>query len=602
MFRESPPVNLSPVAAMRQNTPKAADWGALRLLWPRTRPYIGILSIGLAAILAAGAVVLALGQVFRHLVDSGLQAGDAAALHGALFQMLALVFVLAGASYMRLVLLTGTAERIVADLRRAVFNHLLRLDLPWFESQKTGDLVSRLSGDIAVIQILVGTSLPIALRNALLVTGGLAMMALSSLTLSLFVLGIIPVLLAVLLVLGPGLKTLGRTVQEQNGAIAALMAESLGAIRDIQAFVRESLWQTKFAAANDAAIHVTAAYVRRRAMMSSAMITVVFCAICGLIWFGGTQVIDGKISAGELSAFVFYALLVAGSVGALSEIAGDLQRASGALSRIQDLLNAAPQIRNADGAQPVASDGLSAVALENVTFHYPSRPETPALKNISLTIAPGETLAVVGPSGSGKTTLFHLLLRFYDPQQGRVTLDGADSRGLDLAAWRRLFALVPQDPVLFSDSVAANIAFGDPEIAQADIQNAAQQAGAQNFIQNLPQKYDTVLGERGMRLSGGQAQRLALARALLHKSKILLLDEATAHLDSETESAIQNALRHARRNQTTLIIAHRLSTVQHADRIVLLENGQISAIGAHSELLEKSDLYRRLTKTQLQAA
>jgi ATP-binding cassette subfamily B protein len=600
MFRESSPVNLSPSAAMRQNAPKAANLSALRFLAPRLEAYAPTLIGGLISVTLASAAVLAIGQVFRHLVDFGLGARDTSALHGGLILMIFLVLTLAGASFARLTLLTGAAERLIADLREEVLNHILKLDMEWFSHQKTGDLVSRLSGDIAVLQILIGTSMPVALRNILMVTGGLAMMMMSSLRLSLVVLGAIPVLLGVVFVLGPRLKSLGKHVQEQSGAIAALMAESLGAIRDLQAFARESLWQRKFAAANISAIRATKSYITRRALLSSAMIAAIFSAICGLVWFGGLQVISGRITAGELSAFVFYALLVAASVGALSEILGDLQRASGALERIHEILNVTPRITSRENARN-ASIPVE-ISLRNVTFAYPSRPDSAALDNINLTIKSGETLAVVGPSGGGKTTLFNLLLRFYDPQKGGIVIDGSDIREFDLASYRRLFALVPQDPVLFSASVAENIAFGEDNIPQSKIAQAANDAGASSFIESLPDKYQTILGERGARLSGGQMQRLALARALLKESRILLLDEATAHLDSETESAIRNMLVQSRAGRTTLIIAHRLSTVQHADRIIVMDHGKIAAIGTHQELLNSSELYQRLTRTQLQAA
>lgn len=586
----------SPVALARQNGLKARDLSPLRLLLPLISPYKKNVFFGLLGVLAAGGCTLAIGRVFQHLVDSGLNQGNPDALSRGLWMLLGLIAILAGASYVRLVLLTGSSEQIMADLRRKLLGHMLHLDMDWFERQKTGDLMARMTADIAVLQVLFGTSLPVALRNTLLVSGGLLMMALSSLTLSGMVLLLVPVLVAILYVLGPAVRRAGKTMQEQTGMVGAHLNENLHAIREIQAFVREDTKQAEFSAVTQNAVDAAWRYVRRRGLLSSMIILSVFSGIAGLLWVGGKQVMDGTLSPGQLSAFVFYALLVAGSVGSLSEIYSDLLRAAGALERLDDIMRTTSRLHKANLPQSTGKRGE--LQAHDVSFAYVTRPETMALEHINLTFHPGQITAIVGPSGSGKTSLFSLLLRFYDPQQGRITLDGQDIRQLDLQSYRRHFALVPQDPTLFSTSIRDNIAFGLPDSSHENIVAAAQAAGAHDFILRFPQGYDTILGERGTRLSGGQAQRIALARALLRDPQILLLDEATAHLDTETEFAVHDALRLHRQNRTTLIIAHRLSTIRHADRILVLDNGHLVADGSHQELLNSSALYQRLVTSQ----
>ena len=591
-------MNQSPLLLTRQNADKARDLSALRQLPPLITPYKATIIFGLLGVLAAGGCTLALGKVFQHLVDSGLKAGNPQALGQGLLLLFGLIIVLAIASYLRLVLLTGTAEQMMADLRQKVLGHLLQLDLGWFEGQKTGDLMARLTADIAVLQVLFGTSMPIALRNILLVTGGLIMMAMSSLALSGMVLLLVPAIFIVLSILGPKVRAAGKNLQEQTGLVGAHLNENLNAIREIQAFTREADKTTEFIAVNRRTVEAAWRYVKRRGLLSSMIILVVFSGIALLLWVGGKQVMAGTLSPGQLSAFVFYAIIVAGSVGSLSEIYGDLLRASGALERLDEILKVTSRIRVSPTQQTMPVNGTGVLQLEQVSFAYATRSETMALDDISVTFAPGQITAIVGPSGSGKTTLFSLLLRFYDPDAGRILLDGIDIRDLHLQEYRAVFGLVPQDPTLFSASIRGNIAFSAADIDDDAVIKAAMAAGAHDFILQFPQGYDTVLGERGTRLSGGQAQRLALARALLRDPQILLLDEATAHLDSETEGAVHDALRLNRQQRTTLIIAHRLSTIQHADRILVMENGRLVASGTHQELLNTSALYQRLTTSQ----
>lgn len=599
MFREPGLINQSPLAQARQNGIKTRQLSPLRVLPSLAKPYAGRLAFGLIAVILAGICTLTIGQVFKKLVDSGLAARDMGLLRQSLMEMVGLVAILTAASYIRLVYLTGSAETMIADLRQKVLNHLLHLDVTWFEGQKAGDLLSRFTADMSVLQVLLGTSLPVALRNILVVTGGLVMMAMSSLTLMAMVIALVPVILLVLYFLTPSVRRLGRELQEKIGMMGATLSENLGALRDIQAFTREENQQKKFAEKNGETVQATWSYVRRRALLSSLIIFIVFSGIACLLWMGGYQVITGKMSPGQLSAFVIYALLVAGSVGSLSEIYGDLQRAAGALERVQNILITVPTIM--PPAKPHAFDTITqgALTFKNVSFHYPTRPEKNAIDDLSLTITPGETIAIVGPSGSGKTTLFNLLLRFYDPSQGQILVDGTDIRAFKPEEYRTIFGLVPQDPTLFSLSIFDNIAFGRGDMTSDDVITAAKAAGAHEFINTLPDLYQTMLGERGTRLSGGQIQRLALARALLRDPLILLLDEATAHLDSETERAVRDTIGTTRRNKTTLIIAHRLSTVQHASRILVLENGTLAATGTHQELIATSALYQRLAATQL---
>jgi ATP-binding cassette subfamily B protein len=594
-------MNQSPLTLARQNGQKARNLSSLRQLVPLIGPHKGKLTAGLIAVLIAGGCTLALGKVFQHLVDYGLKSNNLNALHQGLFSLLGIVLLLAAASYGRLVLLTGTAEQMMADLRRKVLGHLLNLDLAWFENYKTGDLMARLTADISLLQVLFGTSLPVAIRNALLITGGLVMMAMSSLALSGMVLALVPVILIVLYTLGPSVRQSGKFLQERVGMVGANLNESLTAIHEIQAFTREDNKSAEFSEVTDQSVRAAWAYVKRRGLLSSIIILVVFSSIALLLWVGGRQVINGTLSPGQLSAFVFYALLVAGSVGTLSEIYGDLLRAAGALERLDEILKAESKIQSPLQPQTLPEKPTGLLQLQNISFAYETRLDRWALANLTTEFKPGEITAIVGPSGSGKTTLFNLLLRFYDPTSGSILFDGIDIKDLDPKHYRRFFSLVPQSPTLFSTTIAGNISFNSSEFTAHQIHDAAIAAGAHDFILGFPDGYDTVLGERGARLSGGQAQRIALARALLRDPQVLMLDEATAHLDSETESAVHNALRFNRQNRTTLIIAHRLSTIQHADRILVLEHGQLVASGTHQELLNTSALYQRLTASQFQS-
>ncbi len=597
MLREPSPLQMSPQAWARQNAIKNNNLSILRVIGPLLRPYLKLVLGGLLGVLGASLAVLGLGQVFRSVIDSGIRVGDDAALRHGILALIGLVLVLAASSYARLVFLTGLAEQVIADLRAQILRHVLRLHSAWFETQKTGDLLSRLTADCSVLQILIGTSLPTALRNIFMTIGGIVLMVLSSPTLCLIMLAVVPFVLGVLFLVGPRVRESGKALQDSVGAVGAQLVESLTAVREIQAFSREEQQASRFAEVNNEAVAAAWRYVRRRGVLSASIITLLFSSIASLLWFGGQHVIHGTLSPGQLSAFVFYGLLVAGSAGALSETYGDIQRAAGSLARLQALRDVEPRIQ-APVKPKMLPQEPHQIQLQQVRFHHESRPDVQTLNDISLTLDMNQTIAFVGPSGAGKSTLFDMLLRFYDPTGGQVLLDGTDIRQLDPQEYRRLFAWVPQDPTLFSMSIADNIGFGSADFKR--IVQAAEHAGIAEFIQALPEGYATMLGERGVNLSGGQAQRIALARALAQQPKVLLLDEATAHLDTRTEEIVYAHLREAQRGRGICLIAHRLSTVQQADRIIVLEAGGIVADGTHQELINHSPLYQKLARSFVQ--
>jgi ATP-binding cassette subfamily B protein len=550
------------------------------------------------ALCAASAAVLAFGSGLRWLVDNGFATGAPGRLDEALLAMLGIVALLAAATFARSLLVGWIGERVAADLRQRVFAHVLSLSPSFFEASRTGDVISRLVADTTLIQAVVGSSASMALRNVLLVAGGTAMMAVASPRLTLFTFLVLPLVVVPIVVFGRRVRALSRDSQDRVADTGADIEETFNAIATVQAFGREP----ERVAAFDARVEVSVAAAHRRnrarAALAAVVILLVFGAIGVVLWVGGHDAIAGRLSAGQLSAFVFYAVVVAGSVGSISEFLGDLQRAAGAAERLFELLDARPDLPVPATPLVLPAPARGELAFERVTFRYPSRPEQRALDEVDFRVAPGETVAVVGPSGAGKSTLLQLALRFRDPSAGRVLLDGVDAARCDPAALRARIALVPQEPVVFSADVAANIRFGRPDASDGELRAAAEAAQAAEFIARLPQGYATHLGEKGMRLSVGQKQRIAIARAILRDPALLLLDEATSALDAESERLVQRALERLAHGRSTLVVAHRLATVRRADRILVLEAGRLVEQGRHDELLRAGGLYARLAQLQ----
>ena len=584
--------------ASSSTPPRPPVLRTLRRLGSFLRPYRRRFVFAGIALLVAAGCALAVGQGLKLVVDRGFTAGIGAELDRALFELLAVIAVMAVATYVRLYNVSWIGERVTADLRRAVFDHLLTLPPGFYEATRTGDVISRLINDTAMLETVIGSSASMAIRNLLLLAGGLTMLAITSAKLTLLVLAGVPVVVVPIILFGRRVKKLARATQDRVGDVGAYVDEALHEIRTVQAYGHEPEDRRRFAERVEAAFSTAIARIRQRAMLVASVIMLVFGAIGIILWIGGHDVVAGKLSAGQLSAFVFYAAIVAGAVGTISEVIGDLQRAAGATERLFELLGIEPEIRAPENPVALPLPARGTVAFDHVRFHYPSRRDTAALDDFTLEVASGENVALVGPSGAGKTTVFQLLLRFYDPQQGAVRIDGLDVRRADPREVRRRVAVVPQDPVIFATTVLENVRYGRLEATDAEVRDACEAAFATEFISQLPESFESNLGERGVRLSGGQRQRLAIARAILADRPILLLDEATSALDAESERMVQRALERLMTGRTVLIIAHRLATVRHADRIAVMEDGRIKAVGAHDELLSASPLYARLAALQ----
>jgi ATP-binding cassette subfamily B protein len=571
--------------------------GALRLLAPFLSRYKWHAAGALLALAASSVLVLALGQGVKHLIDGGFASGSQAQLNGTALAMAGVIAALAFATSARFALVTWLGERVGADIRRAVFDHVLTLSPAWFETARTGDVLSRLTADTAVLQALTGSALSQWLRSFVLLIGAFAMLVATSPKLSLVVLAVVPVVVVPLVLFSRRERGLSRVAQERVADLGALAEEMVSALRTVQAFTHESVAREHFAAATERSVGAAQARIKSRALVILGVILLGFGAITLSLWVGGREVLEGRMTGGALSAFVFYAIVVATSGAGLSELWGELQRAAGAADRIAELLAERPTIAAppVPRALPKLSEGR--VAFEHVQFSYPARPGVLALDDFSLSVAPGETVALVGPSGAGKTTVFQLLLRFYDPAGGTVRLDGIDISDADPLVVRGRLGLVPQDPVVFGADAWTNIRFGRPDASDAQVLAAAKAASC-DFIEALPNGFNTFLGEKGVRLSGGQRQRLAIARAILRDAPVLLLDEATSALDAESEAAVQHALARLSAGRTTLVIAHRLATVRRADRIVVMEAGRIVASGTHDALVREGGLYARLAALQ----
>ncbi len=582
--------------------PASRRLAELTRLWPFVRPYRIRVAGAFLALLVAASTVLALGFGLRRLVDDGFASGNAGLLDQAVLVLLVVVLLLAGASYARFYLVSWIGERVVADIRRAVYDHIITLSPAFYEVTRTGEVLSRLTTDTTLLQVVVGTSASIALRNLLMLLGGTVLLVVTSPKLTGLVCLVVPLVLVPILVFGRKVRGLSRSSQDRIADLSAYADESLTSIRTVQAFGHEPIDRQRFKQHTDAAFETAARRISARATLTALVIALVFGAVSTVLWIGGHDVLSGRISAGELSAFVFYAVVVAGSMGALSEVIGDLQRAAGAMERLMELLATEPEIKAPSRPAALPSPARGGVLFENVVFTYPSRPEQAALRDFSLAVMPGERVALVGPSGAGKSTVFQLLLRYYDPAEGRILFDGVDLQHAAPDDIRRRIGLVPQEPVIFSGDAWENIRYGRPDASDDEVRAAAKAAEALDFLERLPSGFDTFLGERGVRLSGGQRQRLAIARAILRNPSLLLLDEATSALDAESERAVQGALDGLMADRTTIVIAHRLSTVLKADRIVVIDQGSIVESGTHRELIEANGLYARLAVLQFEDA
>lgn len=571
---------------------------SLTRVLPFLKPYRGLLAGWLGFLALSSTATLALPQAVRVMIDRGFSQADAAAINASFLGLFGVAVVLAIATAARYFFVSLLGERVAADLRRRLYDHLLTLDQAFFERTRTGELVSRLAADTELVQTVVGSTFSVAVRSVVTLLGGATLMVLTSPRLAGFAALVIPAVVLPIVVFGRRVSRLSRESQDRIADTSAVAGEVLNAVHTVQAYTREPEESRRYAGAVQRALAAARRRIATTGTLTAMVILLTFGAITLVLWAGAQAVIAGTMGAGVLGQFVLYAVLAAGSVGALTEVWGEVLRAAGALGRIGDLLDTEPTIRSAAAALALPEPVRGAIRFEQVEFHYPSRPDRAALHDFSLSVEPGQTIALVGPSGAGKTTVFQLLQRFHDPQSGRITLDGVDLRALALPQLRGAFALVPQDPVLFGASAADNIGFGREGAGEADVVAAARAAEAHEFVDALPERYATYLGERGVRLSGGQQQRIAIARALLRDAPVLLLDEATSSLDAQSEHLIQQALERLEQGRTTLVIAHRLATVQRADRIVVMDAGRIVAQGSHAELVREGGLYAELARLQ----
>ncbi len=576
--------------------PKTKKIGALKGLGPFIAPYKGLAFGALLALIATASISLILPLAVRRVVD-GFQKG-AALLDQYFFAALVIAGLLALGTGLRYYLVTRFGERVVADIRKAVFDRVISMSPAFFEWILTGEIISRITTDTTLILSVIGSSVSVALRNVLILIGGLIMLMFTSAKLTGLVLLVVPVVVVPIVVLGRRLRVLGRENQDWIANSSGSASESLLAAQTVQAFTHEAITREKFSDVTEKAYQSAKKRIGTRAVMTVIVIFLVFAGVVGVLWIGARDVRGGEMSVGELVQFVIYAVMVAGSVGALSEIWSELQRAAGATERLVELLQSEDSVKDPEHPVPLPLPATGAIRFEDVSFHYPSRPQASALDHVDLDIAPGETVALVGPSGAGKTTVVQLIQRFWDPETGKVTIDGYDLRDMARHDFRQAIALVPQDPVVFAASARENIRFGRPDASDREVEEAARAAHAYDFLEALPEGFDTYVGERGVMLSGGQKQRIAIARAILRDAPILLLDEATSALDAASEREVQAAVDQLAKTRTTVIVAHRLATVKKADRIVVFEEGKIVAQGTHDSLVSEGGLYAELARLQ----
>lgn len=592
------------MATAQKTEPESADerarsrnLKALSGLRPFIRPYRGLLISSLAALTVTAMISLALPLAVRGLIDE-LASGRVAMIDDYIVTALVFAALFALGSGLRFYLVTRLGERVVADIRKAVFSRVLTKSPGFFDTILTGEVLSRITTDTTLIQSVIGSSISIALRNGLVLLGGALLMLLTSPTLTLMALLVVPVVVLPIVILGRRLRRLSRVNQDWIAASSGRASEALLSLQTVQAFNNEEVARRTFDDVTEEAFRTAIRRVVTRSALTIIVIFMVFSAVVGLMWAGTLAVKFGDMTPGEMAQFVIYAIMVAGAAGALSEIWGELQRAAGATERLIELLEAEDKVNDPVNPLPAPDPLRGRIAFEDVTFAYPSRRHLPAVNGMSFTVEPGETVALVGPSGAGKSTVIQMLLRFYDPDSGRITLDGRPLDRMRRADFRRAISMVPQDPVIFADTARENIRFGKPGASDAEVEQAARMAAAHDFIARLPHGYDSYVGERGIMLSGGQKQRIAIARAILRDAPVLLMDEATSSLDAESERLVQQAVDALTRDRTTIVIAHRLATVRRVDRILVLDEGRIVAQGSHDHLVAMGGLYARLARLQ----
>jgi ATP-binding cassette, subfamily B, bacterial len=590
------------LADVTENRDPSKNIGVLKAMLQFLRPYRAqVIGASIALVFTAG-ITLSIGQGIRLLVDQGFASGTPEMLNHALLVFMGLVFLLAVGTFTRFYLVSWIGERVSADLRKAVFDHVVTLHPGFFETNLSGEIQSRITTDTTLLQTVIGSSVSIALRNALMFVGGIIWLIITNPKLTGMVLLSVPLIVIPILVFGRRVRALSRSSQDSIASVGSFVGEALKNIKVLQAFNYQERDKALFGRHVEDAFRIAIRRINQRAWLSTAVILLVLGAIAAMLWVGGHDVLAGRISSGELAAFVFYALMVAASVGAISEVYGDLQRAAGATERLLELLSARSLIVSPENPQALPATVQGELNLDGVCFAYPSRPNYLAINELTLHVPAGSSMALVGSSGAGKSTLVDLLLRFYDVQAGSITFDGVELRDLAPETLRAQIALVPQQPVLFTGTVADNIRYGNPEASEAQLIDAAKAAYAHEFIERLPEGYDSFVGEGGVRLSGGQRQRVAIARAILKDPKLLLLDEATSALDAESEFQVQQALQRLMKGRTTIVIAHRLATVVKVDKIAVLDHGQLAALGTHGELIKDSPLYARWASLQFDHA